>query len=818
MQQEASVGKNIYAGLFMVTLATLSYEILMTRIFSVTMWYHFAFVAISVAMFGMTVGAILVYLFPNYFSPEMAARRLGLYSLLFAASLIVCFLLHLQIPFGEPTSFRGLESLALTYVLISVPFTFSGICVCLALTKFSRRVGGLYAADLAGAGLGCIAVIYILNLTDGPTAVIVVAFLASLGTLFFVAGQSSRMLKAAALACAILLGAVSATQSVLVARQHRLFRLKWVKGAPEDKPLYDKWNSFSRVSVWGNPDFQDVPFGWGFSAAAPQGQTVRQLFVTIDSAAGTVMTHFDGNTKGLEYLKYDVTNLAHYLRPNADVLVVGSGGGRDVLSGIVFGQKSVLAVEINNNMINAVNRSFGDFTGHLDRYPNVSFVNDEARSFIARQKKQFDILQISLIDTWAATAAGAFILTENSLYTVEAWKTFLEHLSPRGVLTVSRWYSTDTPLEVYRLTSLASAALARLGVESPRKQILIVKNRVPENTPNAPSGVGTMLLSRQPFSDQDIDAMEELAKKMKFDLVLTPRFAADSTFETLASGKDLDRFTAQYSANIAPPTDDAPFFFQMLRLRDLKDLSLFRPGSHLMFNLGAVVVLGALMVIVFVLTLLCVVVPLTIKTGRASLRGAAPLAIYFSCIGFGFMLVEISQMQRLIVFLGHPTYGLSVVLFTLLLSGGLGSYLTGRIDPAQERSGNVHLCLLLCVLALFGKFTPLVTPMFQGSTTLVRISIAVGILFCLGMFMGMAFPLGLKVASLRSSALTPWLWGINGATSVCGSVLAVVISLNWGIAAAFWTGFFCYAFAFLCFVGSRREQPKSLPEPVPLAV
>ena len=800
VNMEATAKKQTYAGLFMVTLATLMYEILLTRIFSVTMWYHFAFVAISVALFGMTVGAILVYQFPNYFTQQRAKYHLSLSSLLFSLSIVPSFLTHLSVPFVIHRSIVGLYSVALMYAVLAVPFVFSGICVCLALTKFPLHVSKLYAADLAGAAVGCMLVIYTLSITDGPTAVVVVALLASLGTVLFVAGEDFKKLRRVALISSLLFASFAAFHSVLAARQLALLRPIWGKRGLEHRPLYEKWNSFSRIAVYGDPDLPREPFGWGLSVTFPGGRQLRQLHLDIDAAAGTTLTSFNGNLSDLEHLKYDVINLVHYIRRNSKVLVIGTGGGRDILSALAFEQKSVLGVEINGDIIDAVNRRFGDFTGHLDRNPRVTFINDEARSYIARSRERFDIIQASLTDTWAATAAGAFVLSENSLYTVEAWKIFLDRLSPNGVLTFSRWYFRDRPGEMYRLTSLASGSLAKLHIGNPREHIVIVRHMLSGGAEDVPHGIGTILVSKQPFSGADLDTIEEISVKMRFDVVLSPRFSLDSTFATIASGKDLDMFTARFPINIAPPTDDNPFFFHMLRIRDMFSRELWKQGLNSL-NMKAVFLLGTLLIVVVGLTFLCIIVPLILTTEKASLRGTFPLFLFFVAIGFGFMLVEISQMQRLIIFLGHPTYGLSVVLFGLLLSSGIGSYLTENIsNPDKIGPTVVRLLALICVLAIFGRLTPYAIGRFHESATVLRIVAATIMLFPLGLFMGMAFPLGMRVASSKAAHITPWLWGINGATSVCASVVAVAIALSSSISASFWTGFFSYVVAFLAFV------------------
>ena len=811
--------RGTYGGLFLVTLATLMYEILLTRIFSVTMWYHFAFMAISIAMFGMTAGALLVYLFENFFRHEKTKKRMTLFSLLFAVSMVGSFLAHLNIRVSTPESFSDFYPIVLTYVVVSVPFVFSGICVCLALTRFPHQVSRLYAVDLAGAAAGCILLIYMLRITDAPTAVFLVAFCAAAGAFSFSLGEPRRELMVSSIATALVLASISVWHTDLIKKESPLLRVKWSKKGQLRKPLYEKWNSFSRVTVMGDSIVLEKPFGWGLSSVYPQDRRVRQLRLNIDAGAETILTRFSGDWSKLEHLKYDVTNLAHYIRPHSRVLVVGAGGGRDVLSALTFEQESVLAVEINEDILEAVNGKFGDFTGHLDRNPKVTFVNDEARSFISRQRDRFDIIQVSLIDTWAATAAGALVLTENSLYTLEAWKLFLERLTPRGVLSFSRWYTGDPPSEFYRLVLLASTSLLRSGVENPRDHIVIVKK--PDSTQKNGRilrGVGTILVSRGPFSEGDLKALREVAQKLGFELVLSPHVVTDPAYVFLTSEKDWEEFVAAFPHNIEPPSDNRPFFFYLSRVGDFFSVKTWTEeiGNH---KLAAVRVLGVVFFTVLLLTGLTILLPLLLKSRQTPLREASPLLLFFAAIGWGFMLVEISQMQRLIVFLGHPTYGLSVVLFSLLLAGGVGSYLTRTVDPFdQKRGGKRQLYLLLGVLILFGVFTSPLIRGFESSQTPVRIFVAAAILLPLGVVMGMAFPLGMKVASRYSAALTPWLWGINGATSVCASVMAIAIALSWGISASYWTGCFFYLLALGAFVWATRRRPEAQNIPNPAAL
>ena len=808
-------GARTFAGLFLVTLSTLTYQLLLTRTFSVTMYYHFAFVAISVTMFGMAVGAIAVYLGPRLFVGQRVTRHLAIGASLFAATIVLSYLTHLAIPFLiEPSLVSG-YALALTYAALSVPFVMSGIVVSLALTRFPQQVGALYAADLTGAALGCLIVGPMLRLADAPTAVLATAAIASVSAVLFAAERTLNETTVSARfrhACATLAGLLilAAAANGLAARQNAgWLRLIWVKGQYEARPLVERWNSFSRIRVIGDQNRVIKPSGWGLSPTLPADKRARELHLDIDSYAGTELTAYNGDPETVSHLKYDVTNVAHYLRPNSRVVVVGTGGGRDVLSALVFNQREVTGVEINESIIDLVNRRFGDFTGHLDRDPQVRFVNDEARSYIARLQDRVDLIQISLIDTWAATASGAFVLTENSLYTTNAWRVFLDHLAPRGILSVSRWYYADRPGEVYRLATLASTVLMQRGITRPGDHYAIVRAR-PAAAASGPDGVGTMLLSRDPLSAADVDALEAVASRLKFEIVQSPRYSADDTFAAIASGSRLADAIAAHPLNIAAPTDDTPFFFHMLRLRDVFNTARWHDQGIVRFNMTAVGILGVLMVTVTILTAACIVLPLAVarsnrlRQGYGGPAAIAPHLLYFGAIGLGFMLVEISQVQRLAIFLGHPVYSLSVVLFSLLLSSGIGSLATARVQDRPQSSTRI-LLLLVVVLVAFGGITPLVIRYFDAASIATRIAVSVGILLPIGFLMGMAFPIGMRRALSEAPSIAPWLWGVNGAASVCASVLVVVIALGAGISAAFWVGAGCYLIAFAAIVRSPRS-------------
>src|SRR5256712_92486 len=641
--------------------------------------------------------------------------------------------------------------------------------VCLALTRFPLHTGALYAADLAGSAAGCVLTIPVLNHIHAPTAVILNAGIAALAAAAFAWSLRGKARWIAVVCCVLLLSAAAVNQSV------RVIDIQWLKGGRNSHDgLYEKWNAFSRIHV---REMGSEPFGWGLSPRYHARREIGQLYLDIDSGAAKVITKFDGNLNAVEHLKYDVTALAHYLRNPTSVLVIGIGGGRDILTSLAFGQRHVTGVEINPDILRLLTRRFGQYSGSLQNNPDVTLVHDEARSYVARSLESYGIIQASLIDTWAATSAGAYVLTENGLYTKEAWLTFLTHLTPDGILTMSRWYYEAQPAEILRLAALATASLMDIGVADPRQHVIIVRNQ----------DVATIMVAKRPFSAADIDVVTKISKAMEFQPVLTPRFAERPEFEAISTPGQYEHLIRTYPLNIEAPTDDSPFFFHMLRAGDLLKRSTFQGMNQL--NLRAVNVLGRSLAIVSGLSAIAIIAPLVFRRKVREARSIR-LMIYFAAIGLAFMMVEIGQLERLIVFLGHPIYGLTVVLFVLLLASSCGSFYSSRMRP--------WMWLLPVALAAFIFASPSVTYPLTAASTPVRIAVSALLLFPSGFFMGMAFPLGIsKAVSVNEGAPTAWYWGVNGAFSVISSVLAVAVAVFWGVTVTLLVGLGAYILALI---------------------
>lgn len=795
---QARTGIPIYCGLGLIAMATLCYQILMTRIFSVTLWYHFAFIAVSVAMFGMSLGAVMVHLLSRHFRSERLGDRLANYSLAFALTIVASFFAHLLMKFDPLSGSRkdlGLQ--AITYLIFAVPFTCSGVAVALALTRYPKEVSQLYASDLVGAAVGCVLLPLALVVTrDAPSCVFLCATAAALAATLFSRRAHSMLLRSLCIAAFILLSLSSAVIQWRAAIGQPLVKLAWVKGKEEGPLLFERWSVHSRVEIHGDLEKPSPIVMWSLSPAYTGPKEHPQLIMTIDACAGSALTKFDGDLSKVDYLKWDITNVVHRLRPTGALAIIGAGGGRDVLGGLLYGHDPIYAIELDSNLLLAVNETFGDFTGHLDRNPHVKFIHGEGRSFISSLDERFQVIQASLIDTFSATSAGAFTLSENSIYTSEAWAGFLQRLEPGGVLNFTRYYATlEMPGEIYRLMSLAREALLHEGVRDPGKHVVLIRNLWKRNGPS-PYGMGTILVSNQPFSDADLDTLEQAGADFKFEIAYSPRDSLDPNFAKLISPTEAGPFIAAAPIDATAPTDNRPYFFQMARMKRLFDPAvqeLYTQDLHL----GAVKTLLGLLCVVIFMAAVFIILPMLIAPGeiRPGVRDLWYIG-YFGAIGIGFMFIEITQLQRLTVYLGHPTYSLTVSLFSVLLFSGLGSLSTARVDlAANSRKGVLRLATLVLTLAAYGLLTMPLLSATRGWTTPSRIVLAAALLAPLSFLMGMAFPIGMKLGQSARPKITAWLWSINGAASVVASVLAAVVSILTSISTSYWCGVAAYLLA-----------------------
>ena len=775
--------------IFVLAFGTLSYQVLITRFFSVMLYYHFAFAAISLAMLGLTHGAIAVYKNPGRYAPDRVDVEFARHAWRFAVSGVGAMVAFLCLPLIVPAGYL-LGALAVAALAFVIPFGESGVCITLLLTRLPYGGGRLYAADLTGAALGCLGIIFALLVVDPVSATFWIAASAA-GTGWVVASNNvdglSRRLSGA---IALTLATVAFVHSGLDLAGKSHLGVFWAKGQDQSNTLFERWNTYSRVRV--TPKRDSVPFGWGF-ARAPE-TTIEQKYLDIDADAATVITKFDGDLAKLAFLRNDVINSAYLVQPPTDVAIIGVGGGRDILSALLFGAKTIRGIEINPAIFEVLTDKFAAFSGHLDRQPGVTLVNAEARSYINHSSDRYDLVQISLIDTWAATAAGGLTLTENRLYTVDAWNDFYRALKPGGLLSVSRWFGLDAYRgEFHRLIAIAVKALERQGVPATELGRHVIALNV--------GNIVTVITRPDAFTDAQWTGARGRLKAQGFKIILGPGIAFDDITSTLMSGKADTAYFASLPSNITASTDDNPFFFFTQRFSQL----LANPWAAITENNAPVSMTLLLLLVALGACVYYIVLPFIRLARRMPLTELTPPVAYFSAIGMAFMLIEISQMQRLMVFLGHPVYGLGVVLFTILLCSGIGSATVGAPAP---RPGAVsgRLAALLATLVLTGVLTPLVTTWTRSEATDIRILVSALLLAPPAFCMGMMFPLGLNIWR-RHADLLPFFWSANGITSMLASVLGMALSIEFGIANTFAIGVGFYVVSAAMLILGRQADP-----------
>jgi hypothetical protein len=822
------------AGVALVSATLLMTELALTRIFSVVMYYHFAFLAISIALFGVSASGVFAYVARHRLDRYDTERLLAVESLVYAGCTIVALFWLVRLRVGLNYSPANLVLMLTIYALAALPFFAGGLVVTLAISRLSSKVNAVYAADLIGAAGGCLTLIPLLDWLGAPGVVLVAAVLsAGAAALFAPALLRGRIAAAGAMLVAIpLLGQLSGIGG---------FDVVDTKGHRGDRVLFSKWNSFSRIGV-----YERTHGDWSLSPAY-KGPLPDTRFMDIDSAASTPILHVAPDLSNAQYLRYELTALAYHLvgtrglgtqglktavvlpspRPRVPsgftALVIGPGGGRDLVSALVFGASHVDGVEINPIIADDVMRGrFKDFSGGIYTNPRVRIAVDDGRSFVRRSREQYDVIQASLVDTWAATAAGAYTLTENTLYTVEAFNDYLDHLTDNGMLTITRWVADGL-----RLVSLAQAACEPRGWTLGDRLAIVRQDRV-----------ATFLLKKSPFTSDEILRLRAVSEQLGFDVLYAPVVdllwippgsggvggpspgepqttrpaqdvvvdgAATADYERLIAAPDREQFYASYRSDIRPTTDDRPFFFHTTKLEHQFDVAF---GKSMLFGNG-LSALMTLLAISTVLVALFVVGPLALADrGQPRAAGWQAWLVYFGALGAGFMLIEVSVLQRFVLLLGHPVYSLTVTLFSLLLGTGTGAAWSQRFGAATLRRTCAVAIVVVALAALLfvAGIDPIVTwaiPMARSA----RIVVAAAVLLPIGIALGIPMPTGLRMLSHTRPQMIAWAWGINGALSVVGATLAIFIAMNWGFRVTLVTASAAYVVGAAAFLAATRADP-----------
>jgi spermidine synthase len=784
---ETGRDRALLAGVAISSFAALLLELALTRLFSVVLFHHFAFLAISIALLGLGSGGVFAYLGKSWLGRFPTRTLLSWLCVSNALVVPVVLEIVLHVPVSLEVSRANFLRLTAIYLASAVPFFVTGLEFSILFARESRHISRLYGADLLGGALACLGVVPLLNWLGGPNTVLFAGVAAAAAGAAWAANVSLRKLT---------LG-VAAALLLLIAANHsgKLMDVVYAKGLFRDKAWVEfaRWNAISRVEV------------------DRQGEAKA---VVIDADASTYIMNADPKQwQGTEWQK-DLMSappaLANILRPHGEYAIIGPGGGVDVLRAVANGSPSVTGIEINPIIANTVMRGrYADYSYHLYERPDVHIEVTDGRSFVRNAKQNFDVVQMTLVDTWASTAAGAFALSENSLYTVEAFREYFEHLRPDGIVAVTRWEFRE-PREALRVVSVAMQALHELGVRNPARNFVVVSEGDLDE-----DGIPVVVLAKKSaFTGEEEDAVRaHLRSYPSLAVLYLPSDTKDNPFSALIARNDPYAFERQYPYNVAPVSDNAPFFFFTLKLDQMLHHRSLSHGIDWKVNLG-VVVLAMVLVISFVAVLAFLVIPLAVRGGRA--EHPARL-LYFVAVGLGYILVEIAFIQRFVLFLGHPTYALTVVVFLLLLSSGAGS-LASRKWLAQTQHAWLPLTFIASALLLYVFILPGILNALVGLPFEAKLLVSATLLVPLGFAMGMPFPTGLRaLASIPVPGFpaavkgefpenaVEWAWAMNAGSSVLGSVLAMVIAIQFGLNVTLAGGAGAYGLAILL---SGTLQPR----------
>jgi hypothetical protein len=807
----------LFVTLFVLSLSVLLFELTLTRIFSIVLWYDYAFMAISVAFFGLGIGALLIHILKDRIREDKLPSKILQSIILFAVSLpIFLFVIGHVIP--SNTSY-----IYLFYLASSIPFFFAGISMALIYLTMPKEISKLYFVDLVGAATATLMLDPLIRILGAESALISIDLLvigpSLIATLIFIPSQHKKdpsihlVIENKTMSYAFIVFVVSAIflatnagSTILAIQPGEIKGLHYQLTNPSIfKHLLTQWNSFSRIDVTRQMNYHNN----GSADSTGRSKTLAQI--AIDADADTPVFKWNGSISDLQWLKnfmdympYEISNA------NNSTLVIGSGGGEDVLVALAGGSKNVTAVELNPLIVSAAKQFGGSSAGNLYDRKYVRLFIDDGRRFISSTNSKYDKIVIKLVDSWAAQLAGGYALSENYLYTVEAFKQYLQHLNgDNGMLVMVRWnieLPRLIPLVVESLRQEETAALKR-SIQDISKQILVV-----EDNPglffgsNAQRTVYPVLVivKNSPFTSSELELAKQRIVRDNAKVIIMPGEYVQPPYDNLLSTdingrnniNDIQKrpisqvnYDPQQEGTIfglRPPTDDSPFYFAKEQIPNQMKLLLETV-------VGVSVVLSLLLIYYSRIRR----IQLTTSTIRKF------HILFVVLIGFGFIFLEITFIQKFLLLLGTPIMALTVILFSILLSSGIGAYLSGRLfNKNPYKAVLISIPILAAIVLIYSNFLSAIIDRSIILELYQRITLTVVLLSPVGLLMGFQFPSITRMASSsyisltmhlsqrhdRSSAAaaTPTatakdditlLWGINVIASVVGTVLAAISSM-----------------------------------------
>ncbi|MCX6340542.1 MAG: hypothetical protein NTX71_11600 [Candidatus Aureabacteria bacterium] len=754
----------------LVSGGSLLLELTFVRIFSVLFFSHYAFLIISTALFGLGLAGVVLQLrgipLPSEARPAMRKAAV-LFSCTAILATLVAHIFPLKVSAALSGQITQLIYLIVFYIILGAPFYFVGVVVSIGMSVWSDEADKLYFGDLLGAGIGCLALFLALPLLRPMGTSFAVAAMGFLAALVLCEGSARG--RRAALAAALLLSILGSWYAgavvPLIPRDHkRAFKTDYTRG----RIRWTRWGVLSRVDV--------ALYSPKLAVLWIDGGTNESPLIRF---SGDYARDFDREAWGKRR-----SSFVYQIRKPGPVAIIGPAGSHEVIAAVGFGAPEVTGIEMDPLVVQVATKAYADFIGRPYDLPNVRMVGAEGRSYLEQTPRTFDIIQQVNNFTPVALASGALNVSETYLVTVEAFQLYLNRLSPEGIIDIRRHGDI-------RLASVAMEAFRRQGVREPWKHIVILDDET--------------LIKKSPWSTPELDRIRELAEKLKREIRFIPDRLSDrdSWYDGFLRSANPREWYYRDVANLAPSTDDWPFFNHYVQWGRSKDPTLpktlawynrykfFKRIPHGDFVMLSILAEAAVLSFVFLF------LPLW-RSRRQELSRAALLPItYFACLGMGFIFVEICLMQRLTLLLGHPSLSLAVVLCSLLIFAGLGSLCSGRMGVSTPGPLKAMLGVNICLILTAALCLPWLVNRGLTLTTAGRISLAIAITGVHGFIMGMPFPLAVRLMARNLQQIIPWGWAMNAYATVVGSVLSVVLAMFYGFSAVYLLAAGAYGIALL---------------------
>lgn len=807
----------------LVSAAALAYEVLLMRLFSIAQWHHFAYMIISLALLGYGASGTFLHFFQDRLQRRFTAALVTNLSLCGVAC-VVCYAAAQHIPFHAEEllwDWRQWPRLTAVYLLLALPFLFAANAIALAFGRFRSQIGRVYAFDLLGAGAGSLGIVLLLFLVLPDAAVRMVASVA-----VFAALLACRELRPTPWGVVM----IPAAAAILLVS----FPGRWLE--PALSP-YKGLSELLRISGTRVVAERGSPLGVVTAVESPvvplrhapglsleaANEPPPQIALFTDGDGMSAVNRDRGQTADSAYLDQTTSALAFHLGTRDRVLVLGAGGGSEVLQALAHGAREVEAVELNADIVALVREDFGAFAGRLYDRPEVRVHVAEARGFLAGFPRSYDLIQIALLDSFASAAAGLHALSESYLYTTEALALYHSRLSPGGVLSITRWVRLP-PRDMLKLFATAQDALRANGVAEPERHLAMIRGWQ----------TATLLVKNEPFDAAELEALRNFSRARAFDTAYYPGIpeVESNRFNLLPEpyyyrgalsllGPERPAFLDQYKFDLRPATDDRPYFFHFFRWKALPEILALKGAGGLSFLEWGYLVLVATLLQAAVISALLILLPMVWRAReRGSPAAGRRTFPYFFAIGLAFLFLEIALIQKFILYLHHPVYAVATVLASFLVFAGLGSaWVSGRSDRNRRTTAvaavagiaGLGLMYLLLLEPFLAQLLALPVAVKFAITTMVIAPLA----FC----MGMPFPLALSELGAIAPRTIPWAWAVNGCASVISPVLATLLAIEFGFKTVVLSALLLYAIAAWRFPaggpakGSPDEHETSSAEP-----